>query len=149
MAERIGYTPSAPAPGVDAFTPEDDVARLVRTLHESGTLRALNGLFARFADVSAVALEHLDTEEGRNTVSNALILLRGLGQIDSDGTDRFVKALTEGLDAAGKRLDEKEEPPGTFSLLRTLREPDVRRGLDAVLTLVGTMGARLKDDEDA
>lgn len=148
MAERIGYTPSAPAPGVDAFTPEDDVARLVRTLHESGTLRALNGLFARFADVSAIALEHLDTEEGRNGVANALILLRGLGRIDSDGTDRFVRALTEGLDAAGKRLDE-EKPPGAFGLLRALREPDVRRGLDAVLTLVGTMGARLNEDEDA
>ena len=54
MADPIPYVRAAPAPGVDAFTPEDDVARLVRTLHESGTLRVANGLVAQFAEVSSV-----------------------------------------------------------------------------------------------
>lgn len=147
MADPIPYVRSAPAPGVDAFTPEDDVARLVRTLHESGTLRVANGLIAQFAEVSSVLLEQLDTEEGRNGLSNVLILLRGLGHIDSDGTDRFIKALTEGLDAAGERLKKQDDPPNMLKLAAKLREPEVRRGLDAVLTLVGTLGKELAQPE--
>lgn len=146
MADPLGYTRSAPAPGVDAFTPDDDVARLVRTLHESGTLRLLNGLIAQFAEVNAVVLKHLDTEEGKNGLSNLLILLRGLGHIDADGTDRFVKALTEGLDAAGERLRETDDPPNLLQLAVKLRSPEVRRGLNAALTLVGTVGDRLGDE---
>ena len=143
MADPIPYARSAPAPGVDAFTPEDDVARLVRTLHDSGTLRAVNGLLAQFAEVNAVLLEQLDTEEGRNGLSNVLILLRGLGHVDSDGTDRFVKALTAGLGAAGERLKKNDDPPNMLKLAAKLREPEVRRGLDAMLTLVGTLGKEL------
>ena len=143
MADPIPYTRSAPAPGVDAFTAGDDLARLLTTLHESGTLRLANGLIARFAEVNAVVLKHLDTEEGKNGLSNLLILLRGLGNLDADGTDRFMSALTEGLDAAGKRLERQDDPPNMLKLAAKPREPEVRRGLDAVLTLVGTMGAAL------
>ncbi len=143
MAHPLGYTRSAPAPGVDAFTPEDDVARLVRTLHESGTLRALHGLVAQFAEVNAVLLDRLNTEEGKNGLANLLILLRGLGHLDADGTDRFVKALTDGLDAAGDRLKNDDDPPNLIQLAAKLRSPEVRRGLDATLTLIGTLGQRL------
>ena len=148
MANPIPYTRSAPAPGVDAFTPEDDVARLVRTLHESGMLRLANGLIAQFAEVNAVVLKHLDTEEGKNGLSNLLVLLRGLGDIDANGTDRFVKALTEGLAAAGRRLERQDDPPNMLKLAAKLREPEVRRGLDAVLTLVGTVGEALAKPEE-
>ncbi len=143
MADPLGYTRSAPAPGVDAFTPEDDLARLLATLHESGTLRVLNGLLDRFAEVNAVALRHLDTEEGRNGLANLLILLRALGHVDAGGTERFVKALTEGLGAAGSRLRDTGPPPNLLQLAAKLRSPEVRRGLNAALTLAGSVGERL------
>ncbi len=143
MADPLGYTRSAPAPGVDAFTAQDDLARLLTTLHESGTLRVLNGLLAQFAEVNAVVLKHLDTEEGTNGLSNLLILLRVLGNIDADGTDRFARALTDGVEKASARLGRRDEPPTLLQLAVKLRSPEVRRGLDAALTLVGTVGARL------
>jgi len=141
MAQPIDFAPSVQAaPG--AFSAEEDLARLVETLHASGTLRVLNGLFGRFDAVSAIALSGLDTPEGRRGVANVLLLGKLLGGIDSDALDRFVTALNRGLAAAGKRLD-ADTPPGTVATLGRLRDRDVRRGLDAVLTLLGTLGAEL------
>jgi uncharacterized protein YjgD (DUF1641 family) len=143
MAQPLDFAlPEAPPP-VAEFGPADDLARLLETLHSSGTLRVLNGLFARFEAVSAVALAGLDTPEGRRGLANLLLLGKLLGSVDSDGLDRFVVALDRGLTAAGARLQEKDDPPGTLSTLNRLRDPDVRRGLDAVLTLLGTLGREL------
>ncbi len=141
MAAPISSRPPPGPPGEATFTAADDLARLVETLHTSGTLRALNGLVAQGQDVAAVALGGLNSEAGRTGVANLLILGKLLGHIDADGLDLFAAALTRALSAAGTRLD--AEPPGTVALVRKLRDPDVRRGLDAALTLLGTLGAEL------
>lgn len=141
MAAPISSRPPPGPPGEAAFTAADDLARLVETLHTSGTLRALNGLVAQGQDVAAVALGGLNSEAGRTGLANLLVLGKLLGHIDAAGLDRFAAALTRALAAAGTRLD--AEPPGTLSVLKTLRDPDVRRGLDAALTLLGTLGAEL------
>ena len=147
MAQPIAFElPPAP-PGQDAFTAEDDLARLLETLHASGTLRVLNGLFAEFQGVMAVVLRGLNSNEGRTGLANLLVLAKLLGKIDADGLDRFVAALDRALEAAGERLDEKDDAPGTLSTLAKLRQPEVRRGLDAALTLLGTLGSQLHDPQ--
>jgi uncharacterized protein YjgD (DUF1641 family) len=143
MAQPLDYAPPVYPPGEQAFTAADDLARLVETLHTSGTLRMVNGLVARFGDVMAVVLKGLDTDEGRQGLANLLVLGKLLGQIDADGLDRFVAALDRGLAAAGERLTETDDAPGTLRTLARLRDPDVRRGLDALLALLGTLGAEL------
>ena len=145
MAQPLSYDPPPQPSGQDAFTTAADLARLLDTLHESGALRVLNGLLDRLQDVSAIALDGLNTDEGRNGVANLLILAKLLGRLDADGLDRFVVALDRALSAAGERLDQKDDPPGTFSVLKKIREPDVRRGLDATLTLLGTLGSQLHE----
>ena len=67
MAQPLPYDPPPAPPGQDAFTAADDLARLLETLHTSGTLRVLNGLLARFQDVMAVVLAGLDSDAGRAT----------------------------------------------------------------------------------
>jgi len=146
MARPLAYSPPQQGPGEDAFTAADDLARLLETLHTSGTLRVLNGVVARLDVVAGAALAGLDTPEGSRGLANVLLLARLLGQVDSAGLDRFLTALDRGLGDAGTRLMEKNEPPGTLSTLGRLRDPDVRRGLDAVLTLLGTLGRELRAD---
>jgi uncharacterized protein YjgD (DUF1641 family) len=147
MAQPLAYDlPPAP-PGEQAFTAADDLARLLETLHTSGTLRALNGLLAQFQDVMAVVLSGLNTDEGRNGLANLLVLAKLLGRIEADGLDRFVAALDRALDAAGERIADTDEAPGSLSVLRKLRDPEVRRGLDAALTLLGTLGSQLHDPQ--
>ncbi len=147
MAQPLAYEPPPAPPGQDAFTAADDLARLLDTLHQSGTLRLLNGLLAQIQDVSAVALGGLNTDEGRNGLANLLVLAKLLGRIDADGLDRFVAALDRGLADAAERLADTDDPPGTLSVLGQLRQPDVRRGLDAVLTLLGTLGRQLHEPQ--
>ena len=147
MAQPLAYEPPPAPPGQDAFTAEDDLARLLETLHQSGTLRALNGLLAEFQSVMAVVLAGLNTDDARTGLANLLTLTKLLGRIDADGLDRFVAALERGLDAAGERIDAKDDAPGSLSVLKKLRDPDVRRGLDAALTLVGTLGKQLHDPQ--
>jgi uncharacterized protein YjgD (DUF1641 family) len=143
MAAPLDYAYPPGPDGPHTFTAADDLARLLETLHTSGVLRLANGLVARFQDVAAVALDGLATEEGHNALANVLLLGKALGAIDADGTARVVDALALALPAAAERLTAETEPPGTVALLRRMREPDVRRGLDAALTLLGTLGARL------
>lgn len=147
MAQPLAYEPPPAPPGQDAFTAEDDLRRLLETLHQSGTLRAANGLLAEFQEVMAVVLAGLNSDEGRTGLANLLTLTKLLGRIDADGLDRFVAALERGLDDAGERIDQADDAPGTLSTLAKLRDPDVRRGLDAALTLVGTLGRQLHDPQ--
>ncbi len=147
MAQPLAYEPPSHPPGQEAFTAEDDLRRLLDTLHESGTLRTLNGLLAQFQDVMAVVLAGLNTAEGRRGLANLFSLVTLLGRIDADGLDRFVHALDRALGEAGERLDETDDAPGSLSVLKKLRDPDVRRGLDATLTLVGTLGRQLHDPQ--
>lgn len=150
MAQPIDYAPPPAPPGQDAFTAEDDLARTLQVLHESGTLRILTGLLGRFEDVMGVVLEQLDTQEGRNLNSNVLILGKLLARIDSDGLDRFVTALTDGLDAAGETVSDPDGPPGFLGLTKRLHDDDVRRGLNAIITVLGSIGAGMSGTgEDA
>ncbi|MEL7364190.1 MAG: DUF1641 domain-containing protein, partial [Bacteroidota bacterium] len=82
-------------------------------------------------------------EEGRNGLGNLFVLAKLLGRIDADGLERVTVALTRALADAGERLDETADAPGSLTVLKKLREPDVRRGLDAALTLLGTLGREL------
>ncbi|OZC03955.1 DUF1641 domain-containing protein [Rubricoccus marinus] len=147
MASPITYDYPPGPPGQQTFTAADDLARLLETLHTSGTLRTLNGLLAQLQDVMAVVLDGLNTDEGRNGIANLLVLAKLLGRIDADGLDRFVVALDRGLEAAGERLEEKDDAPGSLTVLKKLRQPEVRRGLDAALTLLGTLGTQLSDPQ--
>ena len=147
MAKPVDFAYPPGPPGQQTFTAADDLARLVETLHTSGTLRVLNGLVGRFQDVTAVALKGLDTDAGRNGLANLLVLAKLLGKIEADGLDRFVAALARALDAAGDRLEEEDDAPGSLAVLKKLRDPDVRRGLDAALTLLGTLGSQFHDPQ--
>ncbi len=145
MAQPLDYDYPKGPPGQDAFTAADDLARLVETLHTSGTLRVVNGLLAEFQGVMAVVLAGLNTDAGRTGLANLLTIGKLLGHLDADGLDRFAVALQRALAAAGERLtdDDADDAPGTLAVLKKLREPEVRRGLDAALTLLGTLGSEL------
>lgn len=146
MAQPIPFDYPKGPPGQQTFTAADDVARLVETLHTSGALRLANGLVARFADVMAVALAGLNTDAGRTGLANLLTLGKLAGHVNADSVDRFATALERALAAAGERLDAPDaDAPGSIAVLRKLSDPDVRRGLDAALALLGTLGAELRD----
>lgn len=139
MAKPLVYVPQ-PVP-VD--TAGDEVQRLVETLHEHGVLRLLTNLVAESHGVAKVALDQLETPKGKNLVDNLSVLVNTLTQIEDGALDKLLTGVSKGVNAAAQGLDDKA--PGTFGLLRELNDPDVRRGLNAVLTLLATVGRHFKE----
>jgi uncharacterized protein YjgD (DUF1641 family) len=148
MAKPIAFTPRTqepePAPA-DAAHAELDT--LLTALHERGILRLLNGLLAAGPEVSAKALDGLNTPAGERAIRNTVALGTAATRIDPNRMQQLLDGVARGVDAAGARL--VEEPPGSVSLLKELRDPDVRRGMHAVIGFLKAFGAPEPTGDDA
>ena len=138
MAQPILYD-VPPAPVED--TPEEALHRLLGTLHESGTLRLLDGLLGQFQDVAEVVTKRLDTPEGHNGLSNLLLLLKGLGAVEPDVVETVAEGLGKGFRAANDSF--RRDPPGLLALFGALKHQDTRRALHALLVLLQAVGGHL------
>lgn len=138
MAKPLAFVPPpAPVP-TDAETARAELDDLAALLHEHGVLRALNGLLAAAPEVSEIAMEQVDSPAGRRIVRNAVILGTLATGIDPDKLATLTGALARGIEAASAQL--AQEPPSTVNVLKSLNDPDLRRGLSAVLALLKAFG---------
>lgn len=142
MAEPLKYYPTA-TPTEPAH---EELEALIETLHASGTLRVLNGFFGQFDDVMDVTLDQLTNEPGRHAVVNLMILAKGLTHLDPDDLQAVQTGTEKGLRAARESM--KEGPPGLLTLMRQLGHPDTRRGLNAMLVFLQTLGRHLRENLD-
>lgn len=143
MAHPLKYTP----PKAQAEqTAEEEWNDLLETLHETGTLRVLNGLAGQYEGVEEVLLTQLlDTPRGRRILENLAVLFEGLSDANADDLDALRHGLGKGLRAA-RRSFEQEEPPGLIRLFARLRDPDVRRALGGGLALLKALGGSLNEN---
>lgn len=139
MAKPLTYTP-LPVP---QDTAQDDLERLLQTLHERGVLRLLNGLIGQSDGVLSVALGQLESKRGENALGTLTVLLKALTETDSDAAQAFLTGTQKGLAAAQESLT--DEPPSRLALLGKLNDPEVRRGLYAALSLLEGLGRHLHD----
>lgn len=148
MAKPIAFTPRAqslePAP---ADAAHEELDALLVALHERGILRLLNGLLAAGPEVSAKALDGLNTPAGERAIRNAVALGTAATRVDPNRMQQLLDGVARGVDAAGARL--VEEPPGSISLLKELRDPDVRRGMHALLGFLKAFGTVEPSGNDA
>ena len=143
MAQPLKYTPPK---AQTEQTAEEEWAELLETLHETETLRVLNGLVGQYEGVEEVVLTKLlDTPHGRGSIENLAVLFRGLAELDTDDLEALQNGVGKGLRAARRNFEE-DEPPGLIRLFARLRDPDVRRALSALLALLKGMGAHLDDN---
>ena len=140
MAKPLTYTPEP----VPTDTAQDELNRLLLTLHERGVLRLLTNLSAESHGVAQVALEQLDSLKGQNLIGNLTVLLTFLSEIDDEALGKILTGVGRGVNAASQ-TQSKRDTPGTFKLVKELNDPDVRRGLNAVLTILSTLGRHLKE----
>lgn len=138
MAKRLSYEPSA-APTQTTARAEWDA--LLQALHDSGTLRVLRGLIGSAPQMSDVLLEQLETEGGRNALGNLTIAMTTLTKLEPERVNGLVRALLEGLRAAGRSAH--QHPPGLVGLAALLMREDTRRGLHAIVVLLQTIGREL------
>lgn len=138
MAAPLPFEPVAST----APTPQDDLDRLLEALHHSGTLRVLAGLFGQCGAVSEVAIEQVDAPGGRRALGTLTVLARTLTEVDPDGLAALLEATVDGAGAAAETA--RDEPPSLVGLMGRLRDDDVRRGLNAMLTFLGALGRSLE-----
>jgi len=141
MAKPLRYTPTP----VPTDTAHDDLQRLLETLHERGVLRLLTNLSAQSHDVAEVALKQINTPNGRDAFANLAVIVKALGKVDPEALEKLLTGVDKGVQAAVETLEDSSEPKGAFALMGKLYDPDVRRGFDALLTLVQTLGQHLGD----
>ena len=140
MAKPLTYDP----PPIPQDTAQDDLERLLQTLHERGVLRLLNGLVGQSDDVLGVALAQLDSKGGKNALVTFSLLIKVLIETDPETAQSLLTGTQKGLVAAQASLH--GEPPSRLALLGKLNDREVRRGLYAVLSLLGGLGKHLHDD---
>ena len=142
MAKAIQYKYEPSPPPVD--TAQDDLDKLVETLHEKGVLRTLNNVVAQSSGVLEVALGQFDTKGGRNALDSTMVLIKALTETDPDGAQAFLDGTKKGLAKAQASLE--DDPPGITALLGKLYDREVRRGLYAVLSLLEGLGSHLHEE---
>jgi uncharacterized protein YjgD (DUF1641 family) len=141
MAEPIKY--QLPPPRLESGRQE--LESLLWTLHESGTLRTLTGLFGSLEGVTGVALDHLQTPGGQRLSNNVAIALMALTKLDMQATERMTQGLIEGVKLAAANA--KKRTPGFFRLLVGLHSKEARAGLYAVITILQAVGRELSQGE--
>lgn len=124
MARPIRHTPSGPAHDPASA----QAAELVTALYESGLLRALTGAARAYPELLGLLLRSLDPAKTTATVTRGRDVLSRLG----------AAGVAAG---AARRLP----PPSLRTLLRQASDPDVRRGLAAIIAVVAAVGRRDSD----
>lgn len=138
MAKPIAFTPPPPeAPDATAEA-RDELDRLLVALHEGGVLRLLTGLLAAGTEVSTIALNGLNSPAGQRAVRNAVVLGEAATHLDPEQLETLVQGVVRGIAVAGERM--AQEPPGTVSLAKALRDPEVRRGMNVMLGFLKVLG---------
>lgn len=141
MAEQIHYRPDQ----ARQFRPEtlDEIEKfegriaeingLLDQLYASGLMRWAKDFVGTMPEVSMIALESLNTEQGQAGMRNLLVLAQQLGRIDPDRLEQMVNALHAGVDRADATAtgehDSAYDPPGVTGVFRLLRDEELWRTL--------------------
>lgn len=132
MPKPLNYTPAA---AQIRLTPDQEVQRLLLTLHNKGVLDLANTVAEGATEGLDLILERLDHSGTKNALANAARLIMLLGELNPD----VLLGLESGANELNSRV-RKSPPPSLFGLVRKIRDPDVRRGLDMVLGLLKGVG---------
>ncbi len=145
MAEQIHYRPEQARrlrpETVDELEKFEgrigEINGLLDQLYESGLMRWLKDFVGAMPEVSMIALDGLNTDQGRAGMRNLLVLAKQLGKIDPDQLEHMFDAVHSGLDradetASGKH-DSPYDPPGVTGVFKLLRDEELWHTLAPVI----------------
>lgn len=151
MAKPIAFTPPLNDPKADlmrrlATAPIDHAAAMLAALdlleeaHRAGVLDALRGaLGAKDAIVRELANAAAEPAT-LQAVRNLLAMGKILGSLDPEP----ISKLSAELAASRESTHVKNEPPSLWQLFRQMQEPEARRGLSVLTTILAALGRASK-----
>lgn len=108
---------------------------LLNELHKSGALDLLRGAVGAGGEIVKQATELAAKPESVRAMRNLLLLGQLLGSIDPD----ILHGIIGAFQAAAERRDE-QKTPSIFRILRRLNSEDSRYALDAVTSVMESVG---------
>lgn len=147
MAPRIEYDVKPAKIGPDAH---DELAQLLKTLHEHGVLRLANDMVGANQGIAQVLVSGLSKEGSLNAIQNLSILLMALSRIPPNDFYRVVFALRDALIgvSAGGDGEDGEGAPGLRGAYRALHDEELWDALRPLAAGIKRFAAGLDRDVD-
>ncbi|PTL39437.1 DUF1641 domain-containing protein [Alkalicoccus saliphilus] len=120
--------------------------QLLKSLHESGTLQFLNGMFAEGDKILDVIVTEAAKDENTNAIKNLLLMGGTLGKLNIQDVEPLLLKLNHGV----QRVAEDPEPRESTSylaLLKKLKDPDVNRSLTLMIRFLEGLGSETESEE--
>ena len=117
-----------------------DGYEVLQQLHESGALNILRGLLGERDKIIEQTVHAINTPEMIRGMRNLTVLVTSLGEIDPAALQAVTLSFSQAL---AETKENACDPPGFWSLLRSFRGKDLRRGLVFVNTLLEKFGRNL------
>jgi len=117
---------------------------ILQGLHDRGVLDFLRGGLGSSDKVMGTFMEAIKTPEAIRATRNLLLLIQTLGAIEPDSLRVVAQTFSEVL-----RQTKAQEPkaPGLWELFNRLRSRNGRRGLEAVITALETLGRNVSTEK--
>ncbi|WP_029592034.1 DUF1641 domain-containing protein [Franconibacter pulveris] len=148
MAKSIEYQVEPPKIGPTA---EEELQRLLQTLHEHGVLRLANDLVASNNEWMQVIVSGLSRKGSLNTIQNISVLLLALSTIPPERMYKLAFGLRDFI--AELSREEQEESagnsaPGARGAWKMLHDDELWQSLTPILNGMKAFSRRMEEEVD-
>lgn len=148
MAKSIEYQVEPPKIGPTA---EEELQRLLQTLHEHGVLRLANDLVASNNEWMQVIVSGLSRKGSLNTIQNLSVLLLALSTIPPERMYKLAFGLRDFM--AELSREEQEESagnsaPGARGAWKMLHDDELWQSLTPILNGMKAFSRRMEEEVD-
>ena len=134
---------NAPAAHAEALLAAYEV---LQGLHDRGALDLMRGALGSGDQVLEIAVAAAQSPGSIRGIRNLLLVINMLGTIDPE----VLKAFTQGVPDAFRKMVLEPEQPGLWSLIKDfLWNPDFRHGLAALNTMLEAFGRSLSSGNES
>jgi uncharacterized protein YjgD (DUF1641 family) len=133
---------NAPAAHAEALLAAYEV---LQGLHDRGVLELMRGALGSGEEVLEIAVAAAQSPGSIRGIRNLLLVVNMLGTIDPE----VLKAFTQGVPEAFRKMVLEPEPPGLWRLIKDFFwNPDFRHGVAALNTMLKAFGHNLSSGNE-
>lgn len=148
MAKSIEYQVEPPKIGPTA---EEELQRLLQTLHEHGVLRLANDLVASNNEWMQVIVSGLSRKGSLNTIQNISVLLLALSTIPPERMYKLAFGLRDFMAELSREEQEEsagDSAPGARGAWKMLHDDELWQSITPILNGMKAFSRRMEEEVD-
>lgn len=149
MAERISYDVPPPSIGPDA---QEELDRLVQTLHEHGLLRFANDVVASNHELLRTLVDGLNKPGSLNAIQNVSVIAMTLSALPPERFYQVMFALKEGIEQVGNHRkdqdNDNDSAPGVTGFYHMLNDDELWYAIKPIMAGLRAFSERLDRPAD-